>query len=552
MLTLLHALQDESADHWRVVAQAWGVEYPASSRDPVSELIVAVLNPERIAEVYRALPPPLRQAVAALRAKGGKIPVAEFFHRFGEIRSMGPARRQREQPWRNPASVSEALWYSGWIGRAFIRAGSGAQEYVFLPGDLEALIPAGAESPASEWSLLSYQPGRQEQPMQAKFRSAQDACTILAYARNWPPPAHRGIRTPGAARALDLHLKEPDALPFLSCLLLEKGLLRGDPLQPEPDTARAFLERTVEESAAFLLKAWRDSGAWNDLAHVGVSSAEAAWPNDPVRARRNFLKAVRAVPRGEWCTIESAAAAIHRTDLEFQRPASEFDVWRLRDDSGEFLRGLDSWDRVEGALVRFYFSGPLAWLGAVETTPRGNPKAFRFTPQAAALWDEESESAAGVPARARIRPDGSLVVLPETAPLLRYQLARCADWLEPKGGAYVYRITPRALARAREQGVRAAHILPLLESLAGKVPAALAGALRRWEERGTEAAVRPGKILLPRNEEAARRIAALAERDRGTLVRLEGPVYVVARLGANRLRTRLIEEGFLLEEEDEG
>jgi hypothetical protein len=63
--------------------------------------------------------------------------------------------------------------------------------------------------------------------------------------------------------------------------------------------------------------------------------------------------------------------------------------------------------------------------------------------------------------------------------------------------------------------------------------------------------VRPGKIVLPRNPEAAKKIAALAERDRGTLVRLEGPVYVVTRLGSNKLRTRLVEEGMLLEEEEE-
>ncbi len=146
MLALLHALQDEGADHWRVVAQAWGVEYPASARDPLSDLIAAILDPARVAERYRELPPDGRLALAALRRAGGKIPVAEFSYRYGEIRAMGAARRQREQPWLNPASVSERLWYSGWLGRAFIRAGSDVQEYLFLPGDLEALIPAGGEN----------------------------------------------------------------------------------------------------------------------------------------------------------------------------------------------------------------------------------------------------------------------------------------------------------------------------------------------------------------------------------------------------------------------
>ncbi len=193
MLTLLHALQDEGADHWRVVAQAWNVEYPASARDPLADLIAAILDPGRVAERYRDLPPEARAALAALRRAGGKIPVAEFFYRYGEIRSMGAARRQREQPWLTPVSVSERLWYSGWLGRAFIRAGSDVQEYLFLPGDLSALIPAGAEDTASSANLLSYQPARHESIYRAESRAAEDACTILAYVRNWHQPERRPV-----------------------------------------------------------------------------------------------------------------------------------------------------------------------------------------------------------------------------------------------------------------------------------------------------------------------------------------------------------------------
>jgi hypothetical protein len=550
MLALLQALQDETADHWRVVAQAWGVEYPASARDPLSELIVAILNPERVASAYRTLAPGASDAVDALRRAGGKIAVAEFFHRFGEIRSMGPARIRREEPWRHPVSASEELWYSGWIGRAFIRSGNGAQEYVFLPGDLEALIPAGAPAPDRDWNLLSYQPARHESILQTGTRAAEDACTLLAFVRNWPPPARRAETAWLPTRPLALHLKGQPAVPLLIHLLAEKGLLHGDPLQPDPETARAFLELAPDQAAAFLLKAWRDSPAWNDLQRTGVVSAEGGWPNDALRARTAFLGALRDAPRGEWCTIASAVEMIRRKQLEFLRPASAFDTWSLRDEAGDYLRGLDSWERVEGALVRFYFSGPLAGLGAVDLAPREEPKAFRLTPAAGVLFDED-ESAAPAEARARIRSDGSVVVMPGTPLLLRYQLARCADWLPQKGGAYVYRISARSLERARDQGVRAAHILPLLEGLGGPAPAALTRAIQRWEQRGTEAGVLSDKILLPRSPEAAAKIAALAERDRGTLTRVDGPVFRISRLGSNRLRTRLMEEGLLLEEDEE-
>jgi hypothetical protein len=551
MLTLLHALQDETADHWRVVAQAWGVEYPASARDPLPELIALILAPERVAEYYRSLPEPAREGVVALRRAGGKMPVAEFFHRFGEIRSMGPARRRREQPWRNPASVSEHLWYAGWLGRAFIRSGSTAQEYVFLPGDLEALIPAGSVQEPPGWNFLSYQPGRRAAIRRNGTRSAEDACTLLAFIRNWPQSAQRGIRRWRPHAPLERHAKGMDSFPLLVCLLTEQGGLSGDPLRPDPKKARTFLERTPEGASTVLLRAWRDSSAWNELEQMGGLAADGAWPNDPVRARRAFLEVIRAAPRGQWCTIDSAVTVIRQAGMEFLRPASEFDSWNLRDSSGDYLRGIDSWERVEGALVRFYLTGPMAWLGAADLAPREAPKAFRLAPLSDVLWDGEPPSGAETAARARLRTDGSLLLLPDTPLLLRYQLARCADWPAQKGGAYVYRITPQSLARAREQGVRAAHILSLLENLLGSLPAALSSAVRRWESRGTEALIRSERLVVPRSPEAAAKLAELAEKDRGMIARLDGPAYIVPRTAAARLRRRLIEQGFLLEEEDE-
>jgi hypothetical protein len=551
MLTILHALQDEGPDHWRVVAQAWGVEYPVSARDPLADLIAAILDPGRVAGGYRELPPEARAAVDGLRRAGGKIPVAEFFYRNGEIRQMGAARRQREQPWLDPVSVSERLWYSGWLGRAFIRAGSEVQEYIFLPGDLEALIPAGAAGAATSGNLLSYQPARHETIYRAEYRAAEDACTLLAFVRNWPQPEHRPIERWNPAKPLPLHIREKAFFFLLVQVLKEQGLIRGDPSAPDPEFARAFLERSPEESTIALMKGWRDSPAWNDLERMGGLVPEGNWPNDPPRARANFLEALRAFPREEWISIDSAVAAIRHAHLEFLRLASEFDVWQLRDRTGEFLRGIDSWDRVEGALVRYYLTGPLAWLGAVERAPAEDPRAFRITPLADGLWNEEKLSIHAPEARARIRSDGTILIMPGTPLLLRYQLARCTDWLGLKAGAYRYGFSPRALDRARGQGVRSAHILPLLENLVGSVPAGLAGAIRRWEERGTEVSLRSEQVLIARSPEAAEKIAALASRDRGVITRLDGPIYLVSRVGAGRLRTRLIDDQFLLEEDGE-
>ncbi len=75
----------------------------------------------------------------------------------------------------------------------------------------------------------------------------------------------------------------------------------------------------MEDAARALIKAWRDSPGWNDLERMGGLVPEDAWPNDPLRARKNFLEAVRGFPRGEWITINSALEAVRSARLEFLR-----------------------------------------------------------------------------------------------------------------------------------------------------------------------------------------------------------------------------------------
>jgi hypothetical protein len=550
MLTLLHALQEEGADHWRVVAQAWGIAYPEEARDALAEVITAMLSPERVTENYRSLPESARAAVDGLRAAGGKMPVAVFSHRHGEIRSMGPARRKREQPWASPSSPAELLWYRGWLGRTFLRTGGGTQEYFFLPGDLESLLPAGSALEPVDWPLRSYTPARNERPSQADRQAVEDACTLLAYLRNWPQPAARPLERWKPADPLRIHLHNPLSLPLLEAILVERAVLTGDPLQPDAEAARRFLEQEPESGAAFLLAAWRDSAGWNDLERMGGLRTEGNWPNDPSATRTRFLEALAAVPRGEWCTLESIVSAIHARFPEYLRPSSEFDAWLLRDETGEFLRGLESWDRVEGRLTAHLLTGPMAWLGGVDLTPREDPKAFRLTARAGVLWDETGGSENTRDWRARVRPDGT-VLMPQGAPLLlRYQLARCSEWISRQGGVYVYRISPRSLRLAQTQGVRVDHILPLLEKLAGRRPAVLAGSLRQWEKSGSEALLRSGRILTARNPQTAAKIERRLGRSRGAVKKMEGPVWLVSPAGANALRNLLAEDGLLLDDED--
>jgi len=112
--------------------------------------------------------------------------------------------------------------------------------------------------------------------------------------------------------------------------------------------------------------------------------------------------------------------------------------------------------------------GPLHWLGIVDLAapaPDAAPQAFRLSAWAEALLngappeipDKEDETFL-ISSDARIR-------VPRRAPrAARYQLARFSDWERENAEAYLYRLTPASLERARGQGLRVLHLLTLLRS----------------------------------------------------------------------------------------
>jgi len=51
MRDLLQVLRDEDSLHWKAVAHAWGVDLGAAGRDPLSHLVQAMLDPDRVPPV---------------------------------------------------------------------------------------------------------------------------------------------------------------------------------------------------------------------------------------------------------------------------------------------------------------------------------------------------------------------------------------------------------------------------------------------------------------------------------------------------------------------
>lgn len=491
MPDLEHSLQGHDLSHLRMIAETWGLELNAPDvKKALSELIPQLLDERRIEDELDILGEDASAALDALIKNKGRLPWNQFTREYGEVRQMGPGRRDRIQPHQNPISTAEILWYRGLIARAFFDTTRGSEEFCYLPEDLCALIPC--KSPFKNRHQLGRAATSAES---AHIHSANDsildhACTLLA--------------------ALRIDLAAPDTpeglQPFLTALLNEAGLL-DDEGQPELNNARQHLEAPRGEALCQLAQAWLQSSRLNDLHLMPHLQAEGEWRNDPLTTRHVVIKFLQNLPPDTWWHLSSFIADIRQAHPDFQRPAGDYDSWYVKDiQSGKFLRGFEHWYEVDGALIRYLITGPMHWLGMMDlATPEEGPPpktavAFRFSKWASALLTGSIPK--GLPAEAasvHVRSDGRIGVDHLAPRTVRYQLARFCEWEQTIHQEYRYHLTPAALERALEQGLQINHLLTLLNNHASPVPPNIIKALKRWEIHGTEVQVGPMVVLRVRS-----------------------------------------------------
>jgi hypothetical protein len=540
MPDLLASLQKYDLGHLRIIAGLWGIELESSKTDSArEELCASLLDFELVGEILETLSPGIRAALEALIAKEGRIPWAEFTRQFGEIREMGPGRRDRERPHLNPASTAEALFYRGFLARAFFDTPGGAQEFAYIPDDLLELIKYeghkghdGIPTKDSAGSALSVvnsealgrpaSPGEKGKEIPANDSILDDATTLLA--------ALRMGRTD----------YKPD--PRLTDLLTAAKLIENN--APQADAVRNFLEMPRGEALKLLTDAWMRSGAFNELRQLPTILCEGEWINQPQETRQFLLDLLDAIPEGKWWSLNAFVRDIKQRYADFQRPAGDYDSWFIkRASDGQYLRGFAYWDEVDGALIRYFITDVLHWLGQVDLSfveGSTQPVSFRLSP-----FSEKKEERGKI----SISSGGKITVPRFTPRVVRYQLARFCEWDEEKPDEYRYHVTPRSLSRAKEQGLKIEHLLALLakHSDAG-IPPILVKALKRWETHGTEARVETQTVLrVSRPEVLEEMRRSKAAKYLGEAL---GPAAVVVKSGAIQKVTEALTELGLLAEVD--
>jgi hypothetical protein len=539
---LIHRLRNHDLGFLQIIALLWGVDLDVpDARSALPILNRSLQDPALVHEVVDALPEDARLALDALIRHAGWLPWSRFTRDFGELREVGPGRRDREKPFLNPISPTEVLWYRGLIGRDFLRQGGELQECAYIPDEfLELLPPVRPTGP---------QPlGRAASPEETRFlipvndRILDHTCTLLA-----------ALRMGSAERSPAVGSWQPSLVVVHALLAAMKLLTSGE--QPVPEDARPFLEMTRGEALTWLFQKWWHSERFDELRLMPSLVCEGAWQNDPLAARIKVMEFVSDIPGETWWHLDSLIEAVQQRDPDFQRPAGDYDTWLIRDaKTGESLQGNRHWDDVDGALVRYIMTGPMHWLGLLDfasTEEGGQVTAFRWSAWSEALMTAQSvKTLADEDQLIEALTDGRLVV-PRLAPrVARYQLSRFGLWTAETGEKYEYQLTPASMSEAAAQGLKVSHLEALLAKYARHTPPSLVDAVRQWEKKGGQVQIQQAVILRvdsPKIMQALRESAAA--RFVGDPL---GPTTAIIYPGAvNKVRSALARLGYLSDVEFE-
>ena len=532
MPSLFQSLLNRDLGHLRIVAKFWGIELQAGERKAAhKELSERLLDRELAEEVLDALPEDAQRALNALQQKQGKLPLATFERQFGQVREVGPGRRDRETVHLNPVSAAEMLFYRALLARALFDSENGAQEFAYIPDDLLKILGDQPNAHTTQEYGRLARPEERTNIIPANYQILDDLTTLLA-----------ALRT---GQDEDVYTLET-----LSRFVRDLGLaarLMGNEGGLQRNAVKSHLEADRAEAFAYLREIWRESKTFNELHQVPTILCEGEWTNPVRETREKLLNFIDALPKGKWWHLNSFIADIKEQNPDFQRTAGDYDAWFIRkaeDDTP--LRGFEHWDEVEGALIRYFVTGVLFWLGYVDLAKGeddGDVKAF--------LVNEKVESRNEKEGKIIVSSNGLMTVERFAPRAIRYQLARFGEWVESKNpDEFKYQITTSSLEKAQTQGLKVTHLVGLLVKFSEtKIPPSLGKALRRWEVNGTEARVKQISILrLSKPEDLVALRKSKAGRFLGMVL---NPTTVEIREGASqKVMAALIETGILMEEEE--
>jgi hypothetical protein len=538
MADLLQSLMEQDFGFLQIIADFWHVVPPVmDSPQERAALVRRMLEPSTFTRMISELPEEAGKAISELQQNDGRILWNIFTRKFGEVREFGSSRRHREQPYLQPVSPVEVLWYRALISRAFMKKSGLLQEFAFIPTDImEQLPPPLITTPSLQ---LKINKSNSQDYLAAGCNDGivDHCCTLLA--------AYRSGDSVNKSNHLQI---SNDHENFLNTLLQSAQLLdsNGTPL---PEESKQHLESNRGTAWQFLFRSWSTSVIFKDLFSIQNLIVEKADQYSPIEAREYILEMISSLPVGEWIDIDDFIDHIKESTAEFLRPDGNFDSWLIRSvDTGEYLNGFIHWTDVEAVYIHHLLQGPLFWLGIIDlgfSSHARIPGTFRVTGTGHMLLLGSTPTVSDENGRIKFKA-GSQILCPLLLPRwVRYLLARMAEWQGFDNDGYTYQFTPQSLAAARKQNLRVSHLETLLRKY-GSVPPTpgLIRALQRWEDNGSEVSLESMQVLRVTSPEILKEI--MKSKAARYLAEPLGPTAVVMKPGTKEKVTRLlIESGYL-------
>jgi hypothetical protein len=212
-------------------------------------------------------------------------------------------------------------------------------------------------------------------------------------------------------------------------------------------------------------------------------TVERADGYDPPLARRALFDALKQLTvNDDWWDVEEFIYTVKEQNPNFLRPNGDYDSWYIQDAGGEYVRGFESWDTVEAALLEYLLHYPMHWLALTDVAPEG----ARLTAYGRGILGFSAfPKPADPPEAIIIEPDGRLRVSRKVARVDRFQAMRFSEWQPAppldENAPYLYQLTAAGIAQADAQGINTGHISAFLARFSGgALPEKIERLLQTW------------------------------------------------------------------------
>lgn len=581
MKTLYQSLLDYEMALLKAIAACRSVTLTTPNHaEAVQQLSEALLSPAKTAITLADSSEAEVEALQFLVTHQGQADSGAFTRQYGPIRAMGGAKLEREQPWFNPVSPVEGLWYKGFIYKTFRVTDRGGTEFIYIPHDLLPLLQVhltklAPTTPDVAPSTTTFKLAPQSPPnkiVATSGRLRENMFSLLITLQT--QPVHRSTDGPLSSET-KAHLRQAllpplpttsdptTELDFLLHLSRHHDLVvdQTSELTLNRHVARTWLKLTEAAQVYALQQCWFNDKLWNDLWHVPTLFPQpTGWSNDPLIARQKILGCLTELAPQEWFTIKEFVTTIKQVEPDFQRPQGDYSSWYIQDEAGNFLMGFANWHKVEGALIQYLLTELLPWLSIVDLglTTAGQPYSFRVTVAGQRFLQTITQPSATPPPTTppgdesspglQISPDFK-VQLPADINLYdRFQLARFAQLDQRTANTISYQITPRSITQARQNGITIDQIMAFLKRVSNhQLPPIVAEGLQNWANRWGTIRLQEVVLLHLNRPELAPELRQYPDLEPLLENMLDSQTIVVSAAHAATVRHLLAELGYLVE-----